>query len=119
MVDVIFQLSGEVVSKSEYLEWIANKTGYRLKEKGRYRVGADNVPGRLIWQKLRYNVLRKSDGRCSCCGRSKKEHNVVLHVDHIKPKSLYPELEFDENNLQVLCDDCNFGKGNSDTIDWR
>jgi 5-methylcytosine-specific restriction endonuclease McrA len=42
-----------------------------------------------------------------------------LHVDHIKPRSKYPELEYEISNLQILCDDCNLGKGNRDEIDWR
>lgn len=42
-----------------------------------------------------------------------------MHVDHIKPRSKYPHLAYDVNNLQVLCQDCNFGKSNHDETDWR
>lgn len=45
---------------------------------------------------------------CLACGR--KPPTVVLHVDHIKPRSKYPELELEISNLQVLCEDCNLGK---------
>jgi 5-methylcytosine-specific restriction endonuclease McrA len=71
------------------------------------------------WRALRYQVLRSSDGRCTLCGRSKPRHGVTLHVDHIKPRSHFPELELERSNLQVLCEDCNLGKGNSDMTDWR
>jgi len=71
------------------------------------------------WRKVRYNVLRKYGGKCQLCGRSYKENGVVIHVDHIKPRSKYPELELDENNLQILCSDCNLGKLARDEIDWR
>ncbi len=71
------------------------------------------------WRKLRYQVLKKFDGCCCLCGRSKREHNIVIHVDHIKPRSKYPELELEESNLQLLCEDCNLGKSNRDSIDWR
>ena len=67
----------------------------------------------------RYKALRHSDGRCQLCGRSKRADGVILHVDHIKPRSRFPELALDVANLQVLCEDCNLGKGNSDTVDWR
>ena len=36
--------------------------------------------------------------------------NKKIHVDHIKPKSKHWDLRLDINNLQVLCEDCNFGK---------
>jgi hypothetical protein len=41
------------------------------------------------------------------------------HIDHIKPRSKYPELELDEDNLQVLCKDCNYGKGAEFEDDFR
>lgn len=71
------------------------------------------------WRKLRYQVLRKYSAECMCCGRSKKEHNIVIHVDHIKPRSKYPHLALDFQNLQLLCEDCNLGKSNIDETDWR
>lgn len=70
------------------------------------------------WRRLRYAVLRAGDGRCSCCG-ARPSPGKPLHVDHIRPRSRFPELELARSNLQVLCDDCNLGKGNSDTRDWR
>jgi hypothetical protein len=70
------------------------------------------------WKQLRYETLKKYGARCQCCGRTAKD-GVKLHVDHIKPRSLYPELIFDSNNLQVLCEDCNLGKLNRDEVDWR
>lgn len=71
------------------------------------------------WRKLRYRVIRKYKATCMACGRNYKEHAVVIHVDHIKPRSKYPKLELDFNNLQVLCECCNLGKSNTDETDWR
>lgn len=71
------------------------------------------------WRRLRYRVLRKHKARCMCCGRSRKDNGVTIHVDHIKPRSKYPRLELDFNNLQILCEDCNLGKSNIDETDWR
>lgn len=70
------------------------------------------------WQRLRYQVLLESDGRCKLCGRSTRDHGVIMHVDHIKPRSRFPNLSMVKSNLQVLCEDCNRGKANHDTIDW-
>ena len=71
------------------------------------------------WRKLRFEALKGSNGGCSLCGRSNREHGVILHVDHIKPKSLFPHLALTLSNLQVLCEDCNMGKGNRDDTAWR
>jgi len=70
------------------------------------------------WQQARYTALKLSNGCCQCCGRSPKE-GAVLHVDHIKPKSLFPELALRGFNLQVLCGECNMGKSNRDITNWR
>jgi 5-methylcytosine-specific restriction endonuclease McrA len=67
------------------------------------------------WQELRYKALRLYGRVCMCCGRASGE----MHVDHIKPRSKYPELELIFDNLQILCRDCNMGKSNTDEIDWR
>lgn len=69
------------------------------------------------WRALRYKALVKHGRQCQCCGA--KPPQIVLHVDHIKPRSLHPELELDLDNLQILCEDCNLGKSNKDDTDFR
>lgn len=63
------------------------------------------------WRTLRWKIVSTSSGNCSVCGRNNKNHGVILHVDHIKPRSKFPELELEQSNMQVLCADCNIGKG--------
>lgn len=70
------------------------------------------------WLDLRYRVLQKSGGSCKLCGCRATPENPI-HVDHIKPRSLHPELALIESNLQVLCKSCNLGKSNKDSTDWR
>jgi len=70
------------------------------------------------WRTLRYKVLKHYGRRCMCCGAT-PEDGAAIHVDHIKPRKFYPELELDASNLQVLCEECNFGKGAWDETDWR
>ncbi|MCF2947578.1 HNH endonuclease [Paraglaciecola aquimarina] len=70
------------------------------------------------WLKLRYLAFEKFGNQCSCCGNS-PVNGAVLHVDHIKPRSQFPELAFDINNLQVLCGFCNLGKSNKFDTQWR
>lgn len=58
--------------------------------------------------RVRYKVLQSGNNRCAICGRSAAD-GVVLHIDHIVP--LARGGTSDIENLQVLCQDCNFGKG--------
>lgn len=72
------------------------------------------------WKKLRYKAIRASSQRCMCCGWQvgDTQHGYLV-VDHIKPRSKFPELALDPDNLQVLCNDCNMGKSNDSFDDWR
>jgi len=67
------------------------------------------------WFELRYFTLRKLGCTCMCCGAT----NTTMHVDHIKPRSRFPDLELEQGNLQILCEACNLGKSNKDQTDWR
>tara|TARA_Y100000310_G_C20337416_1_gene648160 strand:- start:103 stop:687 length:585 start_codon:yes stop_codon:yes gene_type:complete len=71
------------------------------------------------WRELRAEILDRHSAECMQCGRSKKLHNVVIHVDHIIPRSISPELSLKINNLQILCEDCNIGKSNRYAVDYR
>ena len=70
------------------------------------------------WRRVRYDILRANNGRCELCGRSKHD-GIILNIDHIKPLRLNWHLRLSPLNLQVLCNECNHGKGNRDTTDWR
>ena len=69
----------------------------------------------LQWKELRYKTFQRFGFKCLACNST----NTELHIDHIKPISKYPELVFDENNLQVLCKDCNLSKSNKFEDDLR
>ena len=70
------------------------------------------------WLTLRYETLRRQGARCRCCGRTARD-GAIIQVDHIRPRSRFPELALRADNLQVLCRDCNLGKGARDSTDWR
>lgn len=61
------------------------------------------------WRDLRQRILQERGLECASCGIT-PDSIMHVHIDHIKPKSKYPELEYDESNLQVLCKWCNFAK---------
>lgn len=66
------------------------------------------------WKKLRFETIKRYGPVCMCCG---SDHYIV--VDHIKPRTKYPDLALDPENLQILCNDCNMGKSNDDETDFR
>lgn len=70
------------------------------------------------WIKLRYKTLMERGNHCECCGNTWSVGNP-LQVDHIRPRSRYPDLALEPKNLQVLCRECNIGKGAWDKTDWR
>lgn len=73
--------------------------------------------GRSIPFGLRYQVLER-DRKCLLCGATPDpENDVKLHVDHRVPWSQGGRTELD--NLQTLCAQCNLGKGNRSTQDFR
>lgn len=67
------------------------------------------------WLHVRYQAIRIHGRKCQACGDTQGR----MHVDHIKPRSKYPELELDISNLQILCEACNMGKSNKYEDDWR
>lgn len=71
-----------------------------------------------LGSKGRYGALKAGNGRCQACGTSRMQ-GVRLVVDHIAPIRTSWSRRFDDDNLQVLCDDCNLGKGSWDCTDWR
>lgn len=62
------------------------------------------------WREMRLAVLT-ANRACKLCGASPLT-GAVLHIDHIKPRSLWPELSLEMSNLQVLCSVCNIAKSN-------
>lgn len=70
------------------------------------------------WRKLRMQALTQYGNNCMCCGASPST-GAIVNVDHIKPRKFFPELALTLSNLQILCADCNHGKGNWDSTDWR
>lgn len=76
------------------------------------------------WRTLRMEVLKTFGHRCQSCGAAAGDMTVggtpvKIVVDHIKPLSQFWHLRLDRSNLQVLCDECNMGKGAWDQTDYR
>jgi hypothetical protein len=73
------------------------------------------------WRRLRFDMLERNRARygaltCECCLATTARQ---WHVDHVRPRSSHPELALEPANLQVLCQDCNLGKGTRYAPHWR
>jgi hypothetical protein len=66
------------------------------------------------WSGLRRKILKRYGRVCMKCGGT--EH---IHVDHIKPRSIFPDLQLEWDNMQVLCRSCNSSKSNRKIFDCR
>lgn len=69
-------------------------------------------------------VVKEHGKRCMCCGATPEHldmcgNPVRIVVDHIKPIHHYWPWRLRKDNLQVLCDECNQGKGAWDETDHR
>ncbi|MGB6200993.1 MAG: HNH endonuclease signature motif containing protein [Candidatus Acidiferrales bacterium] len=71
------------------------------------RKAGKRTPRNLNWR-LRALVLMRDGARCRLCG-AVPDDDVRLHVDHVKPWSKGGETVLE--NLQILCNVCNIGKG--------
>lgn len=66
--------------------------------------------GRTGNKRLRFRILERDGFKCRYCGRNPRDHDTVLHVDHIIPSSKGGTNE--DDNLITACIDCNQGKAN-------
>jgi hypothetical protein len=65
---------------------------------------------------IRWQVFQRDGWKCVACGRA-SEHDVILHIDHIIPRSRGGTDTLD--NYQTLCSLCNLGKSNRNDTDLR
>jgi len=68
------------------------------------------------WRYLRAFTIALHGNKCLKCGI--KPERGKLHIDHIFPRSRYPELALKLTNTQPLCEECNVEK-HTDVVDHR
>jgi 5-methylcytosine-specific restriction endonuclease McrA len=59
------------------------------------------------WKQMREDVFKRDDFTCQKCFK----RGCEIHPHHIKPKSLFPNLVFELNNVITLCVKCHLQKG--------
>jgi 5-methylcytosine-specific restriction endonuclease McrA len=117
-VDVAVGMDNARKFRQEQSKTKTVKVVRRTKKVSAKRANSDAFLLSYEWRQLRMKALKRDGAKCACCGAT-PQTGAVMNVDHIKPRKLHPELALDLNNLQVLCHECNHGKGNWDQTDWR
>lgn len=71
------------------------------------------------WWKLREEIIKRDNGHCQrCWNKYGILNDQRLEVHHIKPRTKYPELTFEEENLVTLCRTCNAQLGVREELDF-
>lgn len=92
----------------------------------------NNWQGSSDWHQWRMQQLDRQDWKCACCTQQMSfgEKTYLANgdftlepqhptVDHVLPKSLFPELALDRQNLVMVCWSCNRKKSNRMAIASR
>lgn len=86
----------------------AQKAADRERRRKEYEKGEQRTEDRAFysskrWMRFRAYLLTKTE--FSLCAECLKQGRVTPtnQIDHIKPRKEYPELAWDESNLQGLC----------------
>lgn len=74
------------------------------------------------WNYIKTLVRLRDNDVCQCTGSCKWhiaekcgfKDSYIMHVDHIKPKRLFPELKLSMDNLIVVCPNCHQMKTNTE-----
>lgn len=101
----------------DLLKRIGKTPQLNFNNRGPKKFSSRNFYQSYAWRKLRYQTLNKYGRKCMCCGFTGPDRR--LHIDHIKSIRKFWHLRLDPDNVQVLCEDCNHGKGSYDQTDFR
>jgi hypothetical protein len=77
--------------------------------------GSDDLAA--IRSLIRSHYRGQQNGQCAYCKNPVSLHDAMnCHVEHIAPKSKYPEFIFEPKNLCVICSECNAIKRNQEVL---
>jgi hypothetical protein len=66
------------------------------------------------WAEARGYIFAHTKNECAYCGSIEK-----LQIDHIRPLRYYWDLRTSLENLQILCEDCNYAKGSNSDYNYH
>lgn len=101
----------QVIGKPQ--KWLIDL--YLSNENENIRRTSDGFYSTKEWKEIRKRVIAEYGTFCMKCGFN----DPSAHVDHIKPRSKFKELQLAYDNLQVLCGLCNLAKSNRNSINYK
>jgi len=66
------------------------------------------------WAEARGYIFAHTKNECAYCGSIEN-----LQIDHIQPLRYYWDLRTSLENLQILCEDCNYAKGSNSDYNYH
>jgi 5-methylcytosine-specific restriction endonuclease McrA len=74
--------------------------------------------GETVWGSIQIKraLLKMGRNKCAYCECNVSKESKYLEVEHLKPKSLYPDDVLQWDNLLPSCKRCNGRKGNHDVV---
>jgi hypothetical protein len=109
---ILIQISNSKISKprNERNSKINSLFAELLKQREADLMEARRFYSSAEWLILRKEVIKEKGRICKNCGKT-IDNDTDVTVDHIRPRSKYPDLALNVNNLQILCRVCNSRKG--------
>ena len=122
-------------AKSKFCSRECQLKGQSWTQERKDKIGKSNAkpkpsiagPNHYYWKGGSWNFVKtlarvRDNDTCQCTGAcswhlTKKcgfKDSYIMHVDHIKPKKLFPELALDVNNLLTVCPNCHQHKTNTE-----
>lgn len=70
----------------------------------------------IFKKNIKNHLLHEQKGRCMFCRRIIDESQAAAEIEHLVPKSKYPQFETLPENLVVTCHNCNNKKGTQNPL---
>lgn len=74
-----------------------------------------------VWKlpSIKEKLLEMTNNKCAYCESRIELSGSYMEVEHFYPKSIYPQLVLDWDNLLPCCKTCNLKKGDTDPNDFN
>lgn len=95
------------IAIQELKQKVSGKIKYLLGQEKLKFILSEDFYNSTDWKLIRCQAMKTHKNECSICGSMQN-----LAVDHVLPRSKYPELALELSNTQILCIKCNSSKGN-------